>query len=171
MDDKFNQAFNQASAFQKMWTDSFLQMADVWSSSSPGKPPPESIREMRAGMLKVLTESWDEFMRSPQFMEGIKTSMDGILSARKMAAEAMTRGHHEAQAPAREDINGILLAIRHMERRLLDRIEEVETGVMAVGKRIDSLETKSGAAGKPKAPRKTAPRKTATRKAASRSKK
>ncbi len=140
MDDNFDQAFQQAAVFQKMWMDAFTQMSDVWSRFSPGNPPPDTIRDMRAGMLKVLTEAWDQFMRTPQFMEYMKTSMDGFLSMRKMAADAMTRKHHEMQSTAREDIDGVLLAIRHMERRLLDRMEEIETAVSAVGQRMDTME-------------------------------
>ena len=44
----------------------------------------------------------------------------------------MTRGRHEMQATAREDIDSAMLAVRHMEKRLLDRIEELEA-------KIDSL--------------------------------
>lgn len=174
MDEKFDQAFQQAAGFQKMWTDSFTQMAEVWGRFSPGKPPPDAIREMRAEMLKVLTDTWDQFMRTPQFMEYMKTSMDGFMDLRKMTADAMTRNHHEMQSPAREDIDGVLLAIRHMERRLLDRIEEVETGVNAVGRRLEKIEERAQepagvAADKPaaedpvKAPTKPPPGKTPRR--------
>jgi hypothetical protein len=143
MDEKFDQAFQQAAAFQKMWTDAFTQMGEVWGQYSPGNPPPDTIRDMRAGMLKVLTEAWDQFARSPQFMEYMKTSMDGFMDLRKMSADAMTRNHHEMQSPAREDIDGILLAIRHMERRLLDRIEDIESAVAAVGRRGGDVEGKA----------------------------
>jgi hypothetical protein len=140
MDEKFDQAFQQAAVFQKMWTDSFTQMAEVWGRFSPGKPPPDAIREVRSEMLKVLTEAWDQFMRTPQFLEYMKTSMDGFMDMRKMTADAMTRNHHEMQSPAREDIDGVLLAIRHMERRLLDRIDEVENAVNAAGGRLENIE-------------------------------
>lgn len=140
MDEKFEQAFQQAAVFQKLWTDSFTQMAEVWGRFSPGKPPPDTIREIRTEMLKVLTETWDQFMRTPQFMEYMKTSLEGFMNLRQIAADALTRGHHEMQAPAREDIDGLLLAIRHLERRLLDRIEELENGVTSVGQRLETIE-------------------------------
>jgi hypothetical protein len=140
MDEKFDQAFQQAAVFQQLWTDSFTKMAEAWGKFSPGKPPPDAIREIRTEMLKVLTETWDQFMRTPQFMEYMKNSMEGFLNLRQFAAEALTRNHHEMQAPAREDIDGVLLAIRHMERRLLDRIEEIENAVGAIGPRLDRIE-------------------------------
>jgi hypothetical protein len=30
------------------------------------------MRKMRGGMLKVLAETWDEYMRTPRFMEMMK---------------------------------------------------------------------------------------------------
>lgn len=152
MDEKFDQAFQQAATFQKMWTDAFTQMGEVWGKYSPSNPPPDTIRDMRAGMLKVLSEAWDQFARSPQFMEYMKTSMDGFMDLRKMTADAMTRNHHQMQSPAREDIDGVLLAIRHMERRLLDRIEDIENAVAhvsrSVGKEKDPAATPAAPAAK-----------------------
>jgi hypothetical protein len=87
-----DQALAQAAAFQKMWMDAFSGMAEVWTRASPGQPPNEAIRDMRAGMLKILTQSWEEFMRSPQFLEYMKQSMDGFMTIQKYSADAMTRG-------------------------------------------------------------------------------
>ena len=47
-----NKAFDQVAAFQKLWMDSFANMASVWSQFSPGSPPSDEMRKMRGGMLK-----------------------------------------------------------------------------------------------------------------------
>jgi hypothetical protein len=96
-------------------------------------------------------------MRSPQFLEYMKQSMDGFMTLQKYSSDAMTRGRHGAQAPAREDVDNILMAIRHMERRLLDRMEEVDASVAGTARRLDALQTN----GKEKPP--AAAKKTATR--------
>jgi hypothetical protein len=163
MEPAADQAFAQATAFQKMWMDAFGGMAEVWTRASPGQPPNEAMKEMRAGMLKILTQSWEEFMRSPQFLEYMKKSMDGFMTLQKYSSDAMTRGRHGAQAPAREDIDNILMAIRHMERRLLDRMEEVDASVAGTARRLDALE-KNGKEKPPAAARKTATRKPAAKK-------
>src|SRR5271166_4321679 len=64
MSDNMNKCFDQVAAFQKLWTDSFANMASVWSQFSPGSPPSDEMRKMRGGMLKVLAETWDEYMRT-----------------------------------------------------------------------------------------------------------
>ncbi|RKX33975.1 MAG: hypothetical protein DRP71_08620 [Verrucomicrobia bacterium] len=176
MDDNVNQAFQQAATFQKMWTDSFSDMAQVWTRYSPAKPPPDAMREMRAGMLKILTQSWEDFVRSPQFLEYMKKGMDGVLDFKKLSSDFFTRGHHSTETPAREDIDGILLAIRHMERRLLDRVEEVDSNVSGLGRRLDKVEKNSRPAPTPvpregvtKPPARKAPaRKAPARKASAR---
>jgi len=66
-DDNMNKGFDQLAAFQKLWMDSFANMASVWSQFSPVSPPSDEMRKMRGGMLKVLAETWDEYMRTPQF--------------------------------------------------------------------------------------------------------
>jgi len=55
--------FEQVAVFQKLWTDSFAKMADVWSRYSAGSPPFDEMRKMRGGMLQVLAETWDEYFR------------------------------------------------------------------------------------------------------------
>src|ERR1700736_1194868 len=138
MSDNMNKAFDQVAAFQKLWTDSFANMTSVWSQFSPGSPPSEEMREMRGGMLKVLAETWDEYMRTPPFMEMMKASLNGALDLKRMARDGMNRVHEQFENPSKEDIDGVLLAIRHAERRLLDRLERLDDP----GANLDQKNTK-----------------------------
>ena len=129
MEDNINSTFEQAAGFQKLWMESFANMAGVWSQYSPASPPPEELRKMRSGMLKVLSNACDDFMRTPQFMEMMKISLNAGIELRRMAKEGMTRIHEQFETPTREDIDGVLLAIRHIEQRVLDRMEGVDERV------------------------------------------
>jgi hypothetical protein len=60
MSDNVNKGFDQAAAFQKLWTDSLANMASVWSQFSLGPTPSDEMRKMRGGMLKVLAETCEE---------------------------------------------------------------------------------------------------------------
>ena len=137
MSDNMNKGFDQVAAFQKLWTDSFANMASVWSQFSPGSPPSDEMRKMRAGMLKVLAETWDEYMRTPQFMEMMKASLNGALDLKRMARDGMNRVHDQFENPSKEDIDGVLLAIRHVEERLLDRLEGLDDQVVNLNEKID----------------------------------
>ncbi len=140
MSDNMSKTFEQAAAFQKLWMDSFARMAGVWTQFSPGSPPPEEVRKMRDGMLKVLGETWDEFMRTPQFMEMMKASLNGALDLKRMAREGINRMHDEFQTPNKEDIDGVLMALRHVERRLLDRLESIDDRIARLDERIAGRE-------------------------------
>jgi hypothetical protein len=104
-------------------------------------------------MLKVLSETWNDFMRSPQFMEVMKLSINGAFDMRTMMRDNMNKIHEQFETPTKEDVDGILLAIRHVERRVLDRLEGMED---RIGNLTDSLarfeeliEKFEGKAGKP----------------------
>jgi len=140
MNDNMNKGFDQIAAFQKLWADSFANMAGVWSQFSPGSPPSDEMRKMRGGMLKVLAETWDEYMRTPQFMEMMKGSLNGVLDLKRMARDGMNRVHEQFETPSKEDIDGVLLAIRHVERRLLDRLEGLDDRVANLDGKIDKVD-------------------------------
>jgi len=139
MNDNLNKGFDQAAAFQKLWTDSFANMASVWSQFSPGSPPSDEMRKMRGGMLKVLAETWDEYMRTPLFMEMMKASLNGALDLKRMARDGMNRVHEQFENPSKEDIDGVLQAIHHVERRLLDRLEGLGDRVANLAEKIDKV--------------------------------
>src|SRR4051812_23892533 len=69
MTDDFTKAAEQVGAFQKIWTESFTQLMQTAFTTTPTSAPPEVLREMRSGILKSLARSWDEFLRSPQFLD------------------------------------------------------------------------------------------------------
>ena len=79
MSDNMNKGVDQIAAFQKLWMGSFANMASVWSQFSPGSPPADEMRKMRSGMLKVLAETWDEYMRTLNGAFDLKrTARDGM---------------------------------------------------------------------------------------------
>ena len=135
-----NEGFDQAAAFQKLWTDSFANMASVWSEFSPGFLLSDEMRKMPGGMLKVPAETWDEYMRTPQFMEMMKASLNGALDLKRIVRDGMNRAHEQFENPTKEDIDGVLLAIRHVERRLLDRLQGLDDRMATLDEKIDKVD-------------------------------
>jgi hypothetical protein len=128
----------QWAAFQKIWTDSFTKMMQL-GFTSPEAAPPEFLRQIRGGIFQALSQSWDEFMRSPQFLESMKQWMENAMAFRKMSNDFLTKARHETQAPAREDIDATMQAVHHMETRVLDRMEDLAKQVEALTARVDKL--------------------------------
>ena len=136
MSDSTENPFEKAAAFQKIWMETFTQMAQSGLSFSPDSTPPELLRQMRSGIFSALSKSWEEYMRSPQFMDSMKGMMDKAIAFRKMGNDMLTKAHHSMQGTARSDIDDLMQAIHIMETRILNRVEEVST-------RLDELEQKS----------------------------
>ena len=128
-ENNFEKTVEQAAAFQKIWTESFSKMFQTAFASGPASPPPDLLRQIRSGIFQALAQSWDEFMRSPQFIEGMKQWMDNAVNFRKMSNDWMARVRNEVQAPSRDDIDTVMLSVRHMEKRLLDRLETLAAQV------------------------------------------
>jgi hypothetical protein len=153
--DNFQKTAEQMAAFQKMWGDSMSKIMQGAFSSQPNSPPPEVLRQIRSGILQALAQSWDEFMRSPQFLEGMKQWMDNAVTFRKASNDFMAKVRNDLQAPSRDDIDSIMLTVRHMEKRLLDRLEDLGQQVSALNGRAakgtGQAPSRAGAA-KPKQP-------------------
>jgi len=146
----------QSAAFQKIWTESFTKLMQAASLCNPNSPPPELLREMRNGILNALAKSWDEFLRSPQFQESMKQWMDQAIALRKMSHDLMGKVRKEMQAPSRDDVDAIMLSMRHMETRILDRLEALEKQFKGGHNGSVQTETETGQAARKRRPRKTA---------------
>lgn len=127
-----------AAAFQKIWMETLSKMTQTGFTFSPESPPPEMFRQMRGGIFRALAESWEQFLRSPQFLKSTKNWQENATAFRKMTNDLLTRTRHELQAPSREDVDTIMLTVRHMEKRILDRMEEVSSEVAALNARLDN---------------------------------
>ena len=137
MSDSTEELFGQVAAFQKLWMDSFTDTADVWAQFSPNSLLFDEVRRMRGGMLKVLAETWDRYMRTPRFLETMKASLDSALDVKRMAREGFNRLHEQLENPSKDDIDDIFLAIRHVERRILDHLEGLDDRLPNLNEKID----------------------------------
>jgi hypothetical protein len=129
----------QFAAFQKIWGETFTRMFQLGTTFSPEGAPPEFMRQMRASIFQAMAKSWDEFLRSPQFLDGMKQWMDNAIAFRKMSNDFLTKARHEEQALAREDLDTVMLTIRHMETRILDRLEAVAAHVKQMQEQVNAL--------------------------------
>lgn len=146
MDNAFNDYFNQMAGqsmsamgnFAKIWTDMMTNMAMSGLSFTPGATPPDAARQMRGSMFRTMSEAMDDAMRTPQFLEMIRQSMDTMLTFRKQIDAMMTQTRQMMQGTTREDVDSLMVTIRHMERRILDRMEDMADRLDDFEARLDS---------------------------------
>lgn len=129
MNEQFEKTAAEAAAFQKIWMETMSRMSQAAFTFSPGSPPPEVLRQIRNGVFQALAASWDEFLRSPQFLVGMRQWMEQAITFRKLSNDFMSKVRNELQAPSRGDVDTVMLTVRHMEKRLLDRIDELSAQV------------------------------------------
>src|SRR5258707_3768896 len=142
MSDNFEKTAEQAAAFQKIWMDSMSKIMQTAFTFGNNSPPPDVLKQIRAGIFQALAQSWEEFMRSPQFLESMKQWMDNAINFRKMSNDFMAKVRNEMQAPSREDIDTVMLSVRHMEKRLLDRVEELSSQLAHLNQRLNGSAAK-----------------------------
>jgi len=130
----------QWSAFQKIWGETFSRMMQLGFTASPDAVPPEILRQIRSGILQAMAQSWDQFLRSPQFLESTKQWMDGALAFRKLSTDFLTKVRHGGEGAAREDVDAVMQGLRHLEGRILARLDEIVA-------RLEAVETKAPRAG------------------------
>lgn len=150
----FTEGLEQFAAFQKLWLNSLSRLTQAALSFSPHSAPPEMLREVRDAILKSMTQEWDTFMRSPQFLEGMRQLLEGAISTRQAVNKLATHSRHETQGAALEDIDAIMLAVRHLETRLLERFDLLQGQITALTARLEAIQVASGPARSPsQAPR------------------
>jgi uncharacterized protein (DUF2267 family) len=122
-DPSINQAAQEVASFQKALLEGISKSFQAAFNLKPDSAPPEVLRQIRAGMFQALTDSWDQFMRSPQFLQSMRQWTENAATLRTMTDDFLARMRNEAQAPSRSDIDTVMLTVRHMEKRLLDRLD------------------------------------------------
>lgn len=130
----------QAQAFAQMWTDFASKMAGAGFSFGADATPPEAARHVRDAMFQAMAQYCEQYMRSPQFLESMKQSMDTAIEFRKQLNDFLTRAHHEMQGVARSDVDALMVAIRRAETRVLARIEDITARLEELGDRLDKLD-------------------------------
>jgi len=137
-------ASEQFDVFGRMWTDFIKRSADAGFSFKPDAPPPEAARSMRDATIKAWAQWWDEYLRSPQFVQNMKQSMDAAIQARKQVNDWMGKAHHEMGGASRQDVDELMLTLRHVERRIADATERLGDRLASLEARLDALDAKWG---------------------------
>lgn len=105
----------------------------------------EAAKQMRQAFLDAWAKSCDEFMHSEQFLDMMKSAMDGALAFRERMNQFISNTMQGGPIPSRDDTDSILQAVRTLEERVLDRLE-------LLSQRVDALESDVGSTKrKPKA--------------------
>ena len=127
-----NQSFEQAQQLANLWLNFATQMASAGFGVKPGTTPPDAAASVRRNVFDSLSKSTEEFLRSGPFLAMMKQSMEASITWRKQFNDLLTTAHHRTQGVARQDVDSMLLAVRHFEHRTLDRLEQISDRLDAI---------------------------------------
>jgi hypothetical protein len=132
--------FDQAQEMTNLWLQTVTKMMSAGVMMDPTQAPPDSARRLRDISLTAMSEQLDKYMRSPQFLAMVKQSLDTQIAFRKQLNQFFTDALHSVQSVARQDADALSLSVRHMETRVLDRIETLCERLDQLRQRLDLLE-------------------------------
>lgn len=121
-----NERVNGSDVFTKFWTDYMSRMGSAGVPMPSMPDSSESARQMQRMLFEAMAKYADDFMRSPQFLEAMKQSLDNALAFRHQINEFLTHALHSAQSPSRSDVDELVALVRNVEERILDRVEAME---------------------------------------------
>ena len=148
-----------ADMFNRMWSSFATDMAKAGLAFDASQPQPDAARAMRDTMLATMNQHAQSFLRSPEFLEGMRESLDKSMAARKQLNDFLAQAQHEFQSASREDTDQVMQAIASLESRITSGMDRLGEHVDRIAQRLDKLEAAS-------APPKSAKKKTTKKKAA-----
>jgi len=139
-----NTQFEQAQEMGTLWLEMVTKMMSSAASANPKQSPSEAAHCLRDTSLAAMGQQVDRYIRSPQFLAMMKQSLDAQIAFRKQFNQFFTEALHSVQGVARQDVDALALSVRHVENRVLDRIEALCERLEEVSRRLDVLEPANG---------------------------
>lgn len=131
-----------ADVFVKMWADFASSMAKAGTVFSPVASPPEMARKIQAEVLSAWADTYDRLARSEEFQSAMRQSLSATVEARKQLNDFLGRTQHELQGASRQDIDQLMLSLRHIERRVVDVAERLSQQLESIDQRLSRLESR-----------------------------
>ncbi len=135
--------FEETRKMTSIWTDFATKMMSAGMSVEPGESPPDAAKQIRGAVFEAMSQYVNQFMRSEQFLEMMKKSMDASIAWRKQMNDFLTQAHHAGQGVALGDVADLHATVRHLEQRTLDCIETICHKLDEISKRLEAIEQRS----------------------------
>lgn len=130
-----NNPFSMVDPFMKFWSDLAGRMTAAGMPTQ--QPPADVLTQIRRAFFDAMAEQADQFLRSEMFLNALKQSMDISLAWQQTMNQTLQRGLSAAQMPTRNDVDHMVVLVRGMEERLMERLDDVT-------RRVERMESTVG---------------------------
>lgn len=120
-----------ADPFTAFWTQAMSQMA-AGQAASAASAAADLPKQMQRAFLDSMAKYFDDFLRSEQYLQWMKQTMDGAVAFRKQMDAFIKQAHESLQTPSREETTDIVESLRQIKTDILDRLEAIEERLDAV---------------------------------------
>ena len=129
-----NPTASMADVFTRFWGDFAANMSSA--GLMPQQPPAggDAMKQMQRIFLDAMSKYVDDMLRSPQFLEMLKTSMNNAIAMKRQLDGFLTNAMRAAGAPTQEDAAETIERLNSLERRIVDRLK-------ALNDRVDAMES------------------------------
>jgi len=127
------QASSPADAFSGFWQDFLSKLgmpAEAVAAPSPAFSS-EAVRQMQRVFLDAMAKYCDDFLRSEQFLQMMKQTMDRSLAFKQQLDQFLCQVQKGVQTPARVDLDDLAGTLRTLQQSVLARLEALEKKVAA----------------------------------------
>lgn len=129
------------------WTEATSRSMSAAAAAGPDAATPEGLRKIRAAAIEAWAGAWDQFARSPAFLDAMRRTMGGaaatpwtdgnpwstLAQAQEQCAAAGWQGLEQAAAAAQQ-------VQRHMLRQTFETLEAVFAQLRQLGGRLATVE-------------------------------
>lgn len=137
MDEKNKSGGSPMDPFTQYWTDMMAKMSQAGMQAQAATQE-EMGKQMRQAFFDAWAKACEDMMRSDVFLDAMKKSMEGALQFKQQMNEFLRKAMGDSPLPSRDDTESIILAVRRLEGRVLDRLEELSERVEALEDHVGS---------------------------------
>lgn len=117
--------------FARAWGDFLSQFGIAGAAASTDEAPSpswsdEAMKQMQRAFMDALAKYCDEYLRSPNFLNMMKQSMDNALSFKQHVDRFLAEAHRSVHSPSVGDIDDIVGLLRTIEDRVVERVDKLE---------------------------------------------
>lgn len=136
----FTGSGHDADPITKFWSD---VMASMGAGTMPKPPSQEDIlKQMRRAFFDAWAAKCEDFMQSDAFLGMMKQSMESTLAFREKTNEFLKSSLGSAQMPSRDDTDSILITLRSLQEKMLDKLDGLSDRVARLETSLERAPTK-----------------------------
>ncbi|HKM52698.1 MAG TPA: hypothetical protein VJY33_04755 [Isosphaeraceae bacterium] len=123
--------------FLEFWRNYFEQTAIQTRILLESMQGGKSLEQLNSQWLDSLSQSLEDFMRTPAFLEVLKQSMRRMIDLKLAQNQQMTQSKAGgAGLPQAADVAGVFDRVRSAERKVLTRLTGIEDRLAAIEKAV-----------------------------------